>query len=133
MTKSRSFILAVGLVLASLLLAAACGDDDDADPTGGPSLGVGPGISVTVALDSDLDGPLLVNGFLLVDEHGVRLCWGFLQSLPPHCLGAHLRVEGVDLAQFTLVEARGVRWTDVPVQVLGTVEDDLLSVSATSI
>ena len=72
-----------------MLLAAACDDDDDAgdDDAGAtatpPSSAVGPGISIAEALDSTLDGPLLVNGALVIRSDEVRLCEALAESFPP--------------------------------------------------
>jgi len=79
------------------LLAAAC-DDAGAGPTAAPSSSaVGPGISIADALASGLDGPLLVNGFLVVQGDAVRLCEALAESFPPQCGGDSLRVGGLDL------------------------------------
>ena len=72
--------LRLGLAFATAIAFIACGDDDDANagatPTGGDTgatLGIGPGISVTEALRSTLDDPLLVNGFLVAVGGGVAV------------------------------------------------------------
>jgi hypothetical protein len=132
MKRVRSRLLAalfIGLLV--IVLVAACGDDDD-DANGGPSLGVGPGISVTDALDNDASGPLLINGFLVIVEGEVELCEALAESIPPQCGGARLSIEGLDLSAFTLSQASGVQWTEDVVQVLGTVDGNRLIVSTTS-
>ena len=48
-----------------------------------PVSGVGPGLSIAGALASTLDGPLLVNGFVLAQGGQVRLCAVLLESYPP--------------------------------------------------
>ena len=97
---------------------------------GGGSAGVGPGISIDEATDSTLDGPLLVNGFIVAEEGGeVRLCSALRESYPPQCGGAWLLVEGLDLTDVEgLTSAQGVSWTDGETQLLGTVEDGVLTV-----
>ena len=139
-------VAALGVLLLALaLVTLACGDGDEtvdpgpaSDPGpvsgGGPSQAVGPGISVQEALDSDLDGPLLVNGFLITDSDGpLYLSEGLAESLPPQQAGAKLRVEGLDLDTIEgLKTSQGISWTDHVVQVLGTVDGDTLTVSGTS-
>ena len=132
----RSLLL--GLAVAAALALIACGDDDDATatPTGGDTgatLGIGPGISVTEALSSTLGGPLLVNGFLVAVGEQVRLCELLAESFPPQCGGASLVVEGLDLGNMEgLTTNQNVTWSDEAVQLLGSVEGDVLTVAATA-
>ena len=146
------------LLAVAVLIAAACSDSagsDDApavtgdtattvvtsDGGGGvsPVSAVGPGLSVADALASTLDGPLLVNGFIIVDDGGqVRLCAGLLESFPPQCGAPSLGVQGLDLDGFEGLNSalpveggiRTVSWTDQPVQLLGTVSDGVLTVAS---
>lgn len=90
--------------------------------------GVGPGISVADAIDSTLDGPLLVNGFVLAMGGDVRLCDGLLESFPAQCGRPSIVVDGLDLGGFDLTEASGVSWTAQPVQLLGEVSDGVFTV-----
>ena len=100
----------------------------------GPVGGVGPGISIPEALTTTLQGPLLVNGFLVAESGEVRLCEALAESLPPQCGGASLRVDGFDLASLPDSQsAGGVTWSDAPIQILGTVADGVLTVSTTAI
>ena len=132
----KRMIVAFGLLAAASL--AACSDSDDsndgagsgADPPGMSA--VGPGISIAEARDSDLDGPLLVNGFLVARAGEARLCEALAESFPPQCGAGSLIVRGVDLdllgGQWELQEAQGVTWSNEPIQLLGTIEGDLLTV-----
>ena len=150
----------VAMLSMAVLIAAGCfdsGDTDDgftvADDTattvvtsgsdGGvsPVSAVGPGLSVADALASTLDGPLLVNGFILVNDAGqVRLCAGSLESFPPQCGSPSLQVQDLDLDGFeglnSAVPVKGgirtVNWTDQPVQLLGVVSDGVLTVASNS-
>ena len=132
----KRMIVALGLLAAASL--AACSDSDDSNDGGGsgadaPGMSaVGPGISIAEARDSDLDGPLLVNGFLVARVGEARLCGALLESFPPQCGGDSLIVKGVDLdllaGQWELQEAQGVTWSDEPIQLLGTIDGDLLTV-----
>ena len=82
---------------------------------------------------SDLKGPLLVNGHLHVQNNQVRLCEVLAESLPPQCGGGILVVKGLDLTTLDgLSSAGSVTWSDQPVQVLGTVKGEVLTVSETA-
>lgn len=71
-----------------------------------------------------------MNGNLLALDGDVRLCSALAESFPPQCGGASLLVEGVELEEVDgLVTEGEVSWTDRPIQLLGTVEDGLLTVS----
>ena len=105
------------------------------DTTGvvsGPVIGVGPGISIGEALTSNLTGPLLVNGQLHVENGRARLCEVLAESFPPRCAGKYLVVEGLDLLTIGGLKTEGsVTWSGQPVQVLGTVVGEVLTVSGT--
>ena len=92
----------------------------------------GPGISIGEAFTSNLTGPLLVNGHLLAQDAQVRLCEWLGESFPPHCGGRSLVVQGLDLTTMNgLTSQRSVTWSDHLVQILGTVEGEVLTVAAT--
>ena len=134
--------------LGLFLVATGCGATDSepvqdtsdtvqaGDDVAGPDLvsGVGPGISVTEALDSTLAGPLLVNGFIVTTPDGlVYLAELLAESFPPQPGGDRLIVEGLDLDAFAgLTSAQGITWSDEHVQVLGIVADGTLTISATA-
>jgi len=92
------------LIIGSLVLAACSGaEDGGSDPTVGVSPGsaMGPGISIKDALTADSGQPLLVNGFLFVEEDGtVTLASLMAESLPPIPGGDQLVVEGLDLGGY---------------------------------
>ena len=131
----RTFTL-LAILLAAAALAGCGGDDSSDDDAGGssppPSSGIaaGPGISIEEALGASSDEPVLVNGNLLAQGDDVRLCSALAESFPPQCGGASLRVVGLTLAEVDgLVTEGNVSWTDRPIQLLGVVEDDTLTVS----
>ena len=104
------------LLTATVLVIAACGTaagsnvSDVPNPTDQPNVfsAVGPGISIEDALESDTDQPLLVNGFIYIDEDGnVILTSLFAESLPPIPGGKILPIEGLDPAEYELSESRG--------------------------
>lgn len=135
MRRSRLPLLVAALATL-LLLAAACDDDDgdDADATvTPPSSATGPGISVADALTSTLDGPLLVNGFLVVRGDEARLCEALAESFPPQCGGDSLVVEGLDVSSLPdLMTEQDTTWSDQQIQLLGVVEDGVLTVDSSS-
>lgn len=138
----------VAALLLGAVLVAACGDETNGDAAEVPSeptisdglppadddatfpAGMGPGISVAEALESTLDGPLLVNGFVFVYADGsVVLADVMAESFPPQPAGATIMVEGLDLMQVPLTEGPTdaeieiTAWTDLPVQLLGEIVD----------
>ena len=122
--------LLVTLLAATALLLAACDSSED-EPTSPPSNATGPGISIADALTSDSDQPLLVNGAIVATAQDTRLCDVLMESYPPQCGGPYLIVEGLDLATVdNLQEASGVSWTDFPFQLLGTVENGVITVNS---
>ncbi len=127
--KKILFLLAV--VIIASVVSAACGNDED-DLDSGPVSGVGPGISVGEALTSNLTGPLLINGLLHVQDDQARLCETLAESFPPQCVRLSLEVVGLDLMMLEGLKTEGsVTWSDQPVQVLGTVAGEVLTVGGT--
>ena len=126
----------IAILLTAALLLTGCGgneEPDDAGSGGTPQvsgMATGPGISIDEALASELDEMLLVNGNLLAEGGEVRFCSALAESFPPQCGGAFLRVEGLKLEEVDgLVTEGDVSWTDRPIQLLGLVEDGVLTVS----
>ncbi len=134
---TKILVLLAVMTIASVV-AAACGDDGDLVSTPvsgvgpGISSGVGPGIFVGQALISGLTGPLLINGQLHVENGRARLCETLAESFPPQCAGKFLVVQGLDLTTIDGLTSEGsVTWSDQTVQVLGTVEGEVLTVAGT--
>ena len=119
------------LSLVFALLVAACrgGSEQKPVPVSGMPI-QGGGLSVSEALASDLEGPLMVKGHIVARDGEVRFCEALLESLPPQCGGASVRLEGLDLAG--LREQDGVRWSDDTVSVLGEIVKGTLTVSVNS-
>lgn len=148
-TTIRRALACVTLLTTSAVLLGACsglGGDPGEPPSADagrisppassgevspPAGAIGPGLSATEALASELDLPLLVNGFLISDGTTTRLCEAILESYPPQCGGPFLLVENVDLASFPNMRTEGgVSWIDDFVQLLGPVDDGLLRVAS---
>ena len=114
-------------LLFSLLVLAGCGGgngDTRADSTAAPSAGApipGGGLSIQEAIDSDLDGPLMVRGYLIERDGELRLCEAILESSPPQCGEPSLRVEGSAPPP-----------SEERVSLLGEVEDGTITISETS-
>lgn len=129
------------LLSLSLGLLAGCGQDrTDAGGKGEgppPAAGVpasGHELSVREALESRLQEPLYVRGFIVTEGGPVRLCTVLQESYPPGCGGPSLTVQGVDLDKLDgLQKEDGVTWSDDPASLLGTVRRGVLTVSRTSI
>jgi len=109
--------ISVAIALAVVALSG-CGGDEDF-PAGAPS--PSGGLTVQEAIDSELDGPLLVRGYLIERSGELRLCEAILESYPPQCGEPSLKVEGGELAP-----------SEEPASLLGEVEGDVLRVSEKS-
>ena len=131
------------LLLSTVLVAAGCGGGDSATRDPAPASAGAPtregGLSIDEALASELDGPLMVKGYVVAAEGGpVRLCSALLESFPPQCGEPSLVVEGLDLDALDGLKSTArdggivaeARWSEQPVSLLGTVEDGVLTVSA---
>lgn len=140
-----SILLAIGALGAATI---ACTDDDDPTATPTPTAtadlpadgnddngasgtfpaGTEP-ISIAEALTSTEDGPLLVEGYLVVTPEGARLCEALAESFPPQCGGDSLILDEPDPSALEQVTTEGdVSWTDNPVQMLGSVDGNTMSV-----
>ncbi len=127
----KRILVLLAVVTIASVVAAGCSDNDD-DPGSGPISGVGPGISIGEALASNLKGPLLINGLLHVQNGQARLCEVLAESFPPQCAGRSLVVQGLDLTTVDGLTSEGsVTWSDQLVQVLVTVEGEVLTVGGT--
>lgn len=119
------------LSVVSVLALAGCGGSDGSDSSNAAvdastsvSQGApipGGGLSVEEAIDSDLDGPLMVRGYLIERDGELRLCDAILESSPPQCGEPSLRVDGPAPAA-----------SEERVSLLGDVEDGAITVSATA-
>lgn len=132
----KKFALAIAAALA--LTLAACSEDTpvptESETAVSPGAGMPAdgGLTVGEAKASELEGPLMVGGFLVAEGDTVRLCDALAESFPPQCGGDSLVVEGLDLDAYDTQSEGDVRWTDEPVAVLGDVDGDTLRVSETA-
>lgn len=119
----------LGLVVA--LALTACGGSEQ-KPKPVPASGMpiqGGGLSVSEALAGGVEGPVLVKGYVVATGGEVRLCEALLESSPPGCGGASLRVEGLDLTGLDLQERSGAGWSAETISILGPVQDGTLTVT----
>lgn len=105
--------------LLSVLALASCGGAEEAPPSAGAPIPSG-GLSVSEAKASDLEGPLMVRGYVIEG----RLCEAILESDPPQCGEPSLRLEG-DVSQVEDADPQE------QVSVLGDVDGDVITLSAT--
>ena len=106
----------------------------DDEPRGGlePSSGssglvIGGGLTVEEALNTDVVGPIAVQGFIVADGDHARLCDLLAESLPPQCGGAFVDVADLGVIDpDDLTSAQGVTWSDHPVTILGEIVDGTL-------
>ena len=90
----------VALVLLALATAGCGGGGERAEPpattTAQPVAGTpipGGGLSVQEAIESDLDGPLMVRGYAIARDGELRLCDAILESHPPQCGDPSLKID----------------------------------------
>ena len=116
------------------LVAVACGGGQPVGPPIGP--GGDPDVALTVreAIDSDLEGPLLVRGAVVaVQGQDIRLCDALAESFPPQCGGDSVVVKGLDLGTLEAVQTEGAVTRVEQARLLGTVESGVLTVETTAI
>lgn len=137
----KSTIRMMLLLLLSIGVAACGADTDDAGSTDNASSGdeagaaIGApadgGLTVPEALETDAEGPLTVQGFLMSDGSTVRLCQVALESYPPQCGGDSVEVEGVDVESLEGATTEGdVTWVDFTT-LTGHLESGVLMVDET--
>ena len=89
------------------------------------------GLTVSEALATDAI-IIAVQGHLLDDGSGARLCEALAESYPPQCGGASIPVTGYEeVIAVPLASAQGVTWTDQSVSLFGEIIDGILVVDPT--
>jgi hypothetical protein len=105
--------------------------DGSSDAGGTVMAPVGPTMTVAELLAAGSGGPYSVTGYLFVLEDGSTvLADAIAESYPPQPGGARVAVEGVNLQTVPLVEPTdpalaAVQWTEVPIELIGSLEGDL--------
>ena len=106
------------------------------DSSGGDVVGSGAlpdgGLTISEALATDATGTIAVQGFLVADETGARLCEVLAESYPPQCGGASIPVlEYDEMVDVPLQNAEGVTWTDESLSLFGELVDGVFVVDPT--
>ena len=114
-----------------ILLLAACSSILPAAPatSGIPVLTVQPDAAADAVLVTIADATAnagraaFVGGMLLIDADGTAwLCDALGESFPPTCSGDRLLLENLGAAALPkLASGGGARWSEAPIQLLGTV------------
>jgi hypothetical protein len=105
---------------------------DPAGDAGGTVMApVGPPRTVAELLETEGPGPYSVKGYLFVLEDGTIVLSDLIaESYPPQPGGARVDVEGVNLQTVPLTEPTDselatVRWTEIPIELIGSLEGDV--------
>lgn len=90
-------------------------------------------LSVDEALETGLEGPVVVRGALVIVEGSPpRLCAALAESFPPQCGGSSLVIQGLEVSRITTLEIEPpVSWAE-SVELLGSLRDGVLLVSDTN-
>lgn len=133
MRRASQSIMVVAVAVA--LLAAACSTNEDGlDADSLPPLGdtdsiIDGAVSLGEALAYMGRDPIAVEGFVVIDAEGARLCETLAESFPPQCGGAHLDITNPDvLTNLPLIEEGSTQWTDDMVILFGDVNENELTV-----
>ena len=112
---NRGRFLAVAIAAALGLTGAACGDDDAETIT-------------TIADASDGNGAVELEGFVVEVDDVAKLCEALLESFPPQCGEPFVTIANIDELDAVFATEQNVRWTDLAVSVVGTVEAGVLTI-----
>lgn len=96
---------------------------DATSPAAGQLLAGSGGLAVAEVLADTTGEPLVARAFVVVaPDGGARLCDALAESSPPQCGGPSIAVTGLPPELVAgLAERSGVRWSDAPVQLIGSV------------
>ena len=105
------------------------GDNSDAVSSGGMT--VDGGLSVSEALAGGVSGVLAVQGFIVDDGNGAKLCESLAESFPAQCGGASMPVSGYEAAVTApFINEQNVTWTDTTVSLFGEIVDGTFVVAS---
>ena len=94
-------------------------DDPGVPATSGDSAPDGT-LTVELVLESPFGRSVRVNGFVLWDAEGARLCQDLLESFPPQCGQPSMAIAHPEDLHLRLDEEGSVRWTPSSVEVDGS-------------
>lgn len=115
-TRSRALAFAVAAVLGLTVLG--CGDDD-------------PETITTLSEASEGTGAAELEGFVVERDGVAKLCEALLESFPPQCGEPSVVIANVGELDAEFTTEQNVRWTDLPVSAVGTVEGGVLTLQGT--
>lgn len=108
------------------------GSSDDGGTVVSGGMTVDGGLTISEALASDVTGIIAVQGFLLDDGTGARLCEALAESFPPQCGGASIPVTGYEeVLDVPLQSEQSTTWTDDWVTFFGEIVDGVFVVDPT--
>ncbi len=110
----RTRLAAVALAATLGVTFAACGEDD-------------PETITTISAASEGSGAAELEGFVVERDGVARLCEALLESFPPQCGEPSVVIANIDELDATFTTEQDVRWTDLPVDVVGTVDAGVLT------
>ncbi len=108
------------------------GSQDDGGAVVSGGMTVDGGLTVSEALASDATGIIAVQGFLLDDGTGARLCEALAESFPPQCGGTSIAVSNYEeVLDVPLQSEQNTTWTDEWVTFFGEIVDGVFVVDPT--
>lgn len=117
----------VTVLFAAAVLIAGCSGDDDAT-TDSFTLPSGETVAPGDVAALDDGTPVITQGVLVIDGEAM-LCEALAESFPPQCAGGSVALNGLDEASvvgLNSAQDSGVRWTDYPLTVSGSVDGGAL-------
>lgn len=106
--------------------------DDNSDAVSFGGMTVDGGLSVSEALKGGVSGVIAVQGFIVDDGTGAKLCEALAESFPPQCGGASMPISGYETAVTApFITEQNVTWTDQTVSLFGEVVDGTFVVDPT--
>ncbi|NNE74823.1 MAG: hypothetical protein HKN26_14250 [Acidimicrobiales bacterium] len=132
-TMQKTLIPRVVMALFALtLVASACGSDADEPDATTTSADPGEPIGVEDLFDGEGAREAVVEGFVVWDQQGARLCAVLMESFPPQCGNPAVVIANPDDLTVELQSEQGVRWTDGIVALDGRFDGDrfILAVDA---
>ncbi len=113
----RARSTAIGVAASLTLLVSGCGDDDT-------------DVITTIADATAQTGSVELDGFVVELDGVAKLCEALLESFPPQCGEPSVTIANIDELDATFATEQGVRWTDLSVRVVGTVDGGVVTIES---
>lgn len=111
-----------------VIVGDGVGDDqpvpDEGDEPQAPIPDDEDALSVPDLLATSPSGEVVLRGLFFDDGSGLVVCDALAESFPPQCPGPQISITNPAAAAAAFTEEGGVRWTDQPVVLLGTLAGD---------